>query len=256
MQKRWLVSVASPMAPPTTALTAPLPSDPLTRLERKTFVNPRRVDYLLAWLSHACTPAPDYPEGQVTSCYYDTRDLDEYFKSFDGDLEKHKVRLRWYGTPPTSGEVTAYLELKSKRGAETTKHRTPLTISADLLAAGEFAALLPSDQMSRMLLAFGYQRPYDLRPSAVVTYHRYRFVEPHSQVGLSVDTNITAWMTGEHRSWPAVHIDAAVLELKGGGLELAPRLHQLRRFRFVWTAFSKYAAAIEALAESPGPLQP
>ena len=141
------------------------------------------------------------------------------------------------GTRRGRGEVTADLGLKSKRGAETTKYRTPRTVSAELLAAGEFAALLPYDQMSRLLLAFGYQRPYDLRPAAVVTYHRYRFIEPHSQVGLSLDTGIAAWLTGEHRNWPAVQIDAAVLELKGGGLELPPRLRQLRRFRLVWTAF-------------------
>ena len=250
------MSAASLAAPPRSGVTALLPTEPVTRLERKTFVDPRRVDYVRAWLAHTCTPDVGYPEGQVTSCYYDTRDLDEYFNSFDGDLEKHKVRLRWYGTPPSSGEVTAYLELKSKRGAETTKHRTPLTVSAELLAAGDFAALLPYDQMSRLLLAFGYLRPYDLRPTTVVTYHRYRFVEPHSQVGLSLDTGIAAWLTGEQRSWPEARIDAAVLELKGGDLELPPRLRQLRRFRLVWTAFSKYAAAIEALAESPGPLQP
>jgi len=249
------VSLVDAVATGNHVLQAP-PSETFTRTERKFLVNPNRFGLVRAWLAHTCRSAPDYPEGQVTSCYYDTPDLDEYFASFDGDLDKHKVRLRWYDSVPSSGEVTAFVELKSKNGAETTKRRVPLTVPASVLADEDFAAALPRETLVRYLLGFGYRPPLDLRPTAVITYYRYRFVEPHSRMTLSLDSDIRAWLAGDLARWPPVRLKAAVLELKGRDLELPLRLRALGRFGPVWTAYSKYGAAIEALAEAPGPFRP
>ena len=236
------------------ALHAPL-TETFTRTERKFLVNPNRFGLVRAWLAHTCRPAPDYPEGQVTSCYFDTPDMDEYFASFDGDLDKHKVRLRWYDSVPSSGEVTAFLELKAKRGAETTKRRAPLTVPASVLADEDFGAALPRETLVRYLLGLSYRPPLDLRPTVVITYRRHRFVEQDSQMTLSLDSNIRAWLVGDLPRWPPVSLKAAVLELKGRDLELPSRLRGLGRFGPVWTAYSKYASAIEALAEAPGPFE-
>ncbi len=226
------------------------------RMERKFFVDPYRLGLVRAWLSHTCRPAPEYPEGQVTSCYYDTPDMDEYFASFDGDLDKNKVRLRWYDSLPTSGEVTAFIELKSKNGVETTKQRAALTIPASVLASQDFAAALPREALTRYLLGFGYRPPLDLRPTVVITYHRYRFLEQDSHATLSLDSGIRAWLASDQRCWPPVALHAAVLELKGRDLALPRRLRALRRFGPTWTAYSKYASAIEALADAPGSFRP
>jgi hypothetical protein len=237
------------------ALQAP-GSETFTRIERKMFVDPGRIGLVRAWLAHMCKPAPDYPEGQVTSCYYDTRDMDQFFASVDGDLDKHKVRLRWYDSLPSSGEATAFVELKSKRGAETMKRRAPLMVAASVLADEDFSAALPRETLIRYLYGFGYRAPLHLRPTVVVTYHRYRFVEQQSRMTLSLDTDIRGWLVGDARHWPPVSLKAAVLEVKGRDLELPPRLRGLGRFGLVWTAFTKYGAAIQALADAPGPFQP
>ena len=42
---------------------------------------------------------PQYPEGVITSCYYDTPQLDAFWETADGDRQKAKLRLRWYGDP-------------------------------------------------------------------------------------------------------------------------------------------------------------
>ncbi len=225
------------------------------RIERKTLVDPRRLGLVRAWLAHTCVPAPDYPEGQVTSCYYDTLQMDEYFASFDGDFEKNKVRLRWYDSVPSGGEAVAFVELKSKQGMETVKQRAALAVPARALAHGDFAAALPRETLTRLLLSFGYRPPLDLQPVAVVTYHRYRFVERHSQMTLSLDSDVRAWLAdGQH--WPAVTLEGAVLELKGRTFELPSVLRGLGRFGRVWSAFSKYGASIEALADVPGAFRP
>jgi hypothetical protein len=219
-------------------------------------VDPMRLEFVRAFLMHICDPAPEFPEGQVTSCYYDTPQLDEYFTSIDGEVEKNKVRLRWYDALPPDGQVTAFLELKSKHGAESTKQRTPVNVSASLLSAEDFEAALPRDTLVRHLLSFGYQQPSDLRPTVLVTYRRCRFIEPHTQMGLSLDSNISAWLVGEHRHLPATRHQSAVLELKGGSLDLPLRLRAVLRFGTLWTAYSKYTTSIEALAGAPGPFQP
>jgi hypothetical protein len=222
------------------------------RTERKMLVDPRRLGLVRAWLAHACRPAPEYPEGQVTSCYYDTLDMEEYFASFDGDSDKNKVRLRWYDSVPSSGELTAFVELKSKDGSETTKRRAPLMVPARVLAAEDFTAALPRDDLIRYLLGFGHRAPLDLRPTVVVTYHRYRFVEQDSGMTLSLDSGISAWPASDQRARPPVALNTAVVELKGRDLELPLRLRALGRFAPVWTACSKYASAIEALANARG----
>jgi hypothetical protein len=250
--------MTSPLAEAVSTQTHPLQaprSETFTRIERKFFIDVRRLGLVRAWLAHTCRPAPDYPAGQISSCYYDTLDMDEYFASFDGDLDKNKVRLRWYDSLPDSGEVTAFVELKSKHGAETTKRRAPLTVPASALAEEDFTAALPRETLSRYLLGFGYRAPLDLRPAAVITYHRYRFVERHSGMTLSLDSDIRAWLARDMRHWPPISLKGAVLELKGRDLELPAQLRALGRFGPVWTSFTKYGAAIEALSEAPGPFR-
>jgi hypothetical protein len=248
------LSLAEAMPTQTHPLQAPR-SETFTRIERKFFIDPRRLGLVRAWLAHTCRPAPEYPAGQVSSCYYDTPDMDEYFASFDGDLDKHKVRLRWYDSVPSSGEVTTFVELKSKHGAETTKRRAPLTVPASVLANEDFTVALPRETLTRYLLGFGYRAPLNLRPTAVITYHRYRFLEQHSGMTLSLDSDIRAWLAGDLRCWPPTRLKGAVLELKGRDLELPPQLRALRRFGPVWTGFTKYGAAMEALSEAPGPFR-
>jgi hypothetical protein len=152
--------------------------------------------------------------------------------------------------------VTAFIELNYKQGAETTKRRTALTVPAPVLASEDFAAALPRETLVRYLLGFGYRPPLDLRPTVVITYHRHRFVEQDSQMTLSLDSGIRAWLACDQRCWPPVALKTAVLELKGRDLELPRRLRGLGRFGPVWTAYSKYASAVEALADAPGSFRP
>ena len=231
-------------------------SETFTRVERKLLVDPKRLGLIRAWLAHACAPAPAYPVGQVSSCYYDTPDMDEYFASADGDLYKHKVRLRWYGSVAGDGNAIAFVELKSKQGAETAKRRAPLTVPALALADEEFGVVLPRETLTRYLLGFGHRPPLDLRPTVVVTYHRYRFVDRQSQMTLSLDSSIRAWLPGAARCSRPVQLGVAVVELKGRTVALPPLLRPLARFAPVWSAFTKYGAAIEALADAPGPFRP
>ena len=89
-----------------------------SRVERKYVLPQPRTAAAAGWLRHACRPAAEFADGIVTSCYFDTPDLEAYFGSADGEWEKTKVRVRWYdeqrvpGTGFRASTLAAFLELK------------------------------------------------------------------------------------------------------------------------------------------------
>ena len=219
-------------------------------------VDPRRTELIAAWLNHACRPTPDFPVGQVTSCYYDTGDWDGYFESIDGDYSKRKVRLRWYDTLPASGSVPSFLEAKEKEGFETWKRRVALSLDARRLLDREFEVALPGASLERSLADLGVFDAPGLKPAVLISYRRRRFVEPSSGLHIALDVEIDASPLRHGTNWPTVRLPSSVLEVKGRLTELPPRLRGLKRFTATWSSHSKYSLAVEALARSIGPLSP
>jgi SPX domain protein involved in polyphosphate accumulation len=70
------------------------------RIERKFFVSPEKTFLVRNLLSQTCLKDKLYYRGIVNSLYFDTPDLDHYWKSDDGDYGRHKIRIRWYDSPP------------------------------------------------------------------------------------------------------------------------------------------------------------
>ena len=229
------------------ALTLP------SRVERKYVLPQPRTRSAGAWLRHACRPAPQYATGAVSSCYFDTPNLDAYYESADGSLDKAKVRLRWYDAPlppaadagsrDADAEMTAFLELKCRMGAESWKRRLPITLPRD---AGGAPALPGPAQLTDLLARLGYAAPAALRPVVLVRYQRARFVEPVTGARVSLDHDVSVAAPWTRRA-PPLRLDEAVVELKGDGEALPLRLTALGRFAQPWSSNSKYAAAVEAL---------
>jgi hypothetical protein len=51
---------------------------------------------------------------------------------------------------------------------------------------------------------------------------------------------------------PRLELEATVLELKGGTMDLPPTLRGLQKIALRWSAFSKYAQCLESHFEQPG----
>ena len=223
------------------------------RVERKYVLPQPRTRSAGAWLRHACRPAPAFATGSVSSCYFDTPNLDAYYESADGSLDKAKVRLRWYDDPPppaADADLPAFLELKGRRGAESWKRRLPITLPRDGAHGGARDGALPvlprPAQLTDLLARLGYAAPAALRPVVLVRYQRARFVEPVTGMRVSLDHDVSVaapWIRGA----PPLRLDEAVVELKGDGEALPLRLTALGRFAQPWSSNSKYAAAVEAL---------
>lgn len=230
-----------------TAATSPRSAEEFRRTEVKLLVSGKHVPLLGAWLAHVCAPDGQFPVGRVTSCYFDNQDWDNYFASEDGDFEKQKVRLRWYDTPPASGPVTAYLEVKEKDGFETWKRRRAVPVEAAHLRNHDFQAALPPPRLRQMLAGLGVLDGAGLRPALVISYARKRYREPFSGARVSLDTGIAAFLAGPTADGLRERkLETTVLELKGPRYGLPARLKSVTRFAPIWSAHSKYALAVEA----------
>lgn len=234
-----------------------------SRVERKYVLPQVRASATSAWLRHACRPASEYATGTVTSCYFDTPDLEAYHGSADGAWEKAKVRVRWYDERAVPASVwriprssfrafdlPAFLELKGRTGVESWKRRLPIVLSRDALSepsgGARFPTLIPPALLLELLAKLGYSARGALQPVALVRYERERFEEPVSGLRVSLDHQIEVAAPWRQRATP-LRTGEAVVELKGPDAGLPRRLAALGRFAQPWTANSKYAAAVEAL---------
>ncbi|MDE2966710.1 MAG: polyphosphate polymerase domain-containing protein [Chloroflexota bacterium] len=220
------------------------------REERKYPLPAARAGLLTAWLDARLPRDPQYAEGVVTSCYYDTANLDAYQESADGEFAKQKLRLRWYGDPvdPYAG---VWLELKSRDGARSVKQRVRYPSSG---APNQLGLIIPErEELARRLrdLADFTGRPLEptlqptLQPTALIRYRRIRWQAADGSVRASLDTEVQASNPRGAPIWLPVP-DGSVFELKSRG-DLPPQLAQLARLGLRRTAHSKYALAVELL---------
>lgn len=81
---------------------------PRLSAERKFISAEARAGIAVALLDQLLMPDGEFPENTINSIYYETRNFDAYSEKANGDLLKHKVRLRWYGSAKTdSGSACA-----------------------------------------------------------------------------------------------------------------------------------------------------
>lgn len=244
---------------------SPLPA----RVERKFFMTPECVEDAYALLRTCCRPDPDYPSAQVNSLYFDTVALDQHEASDAGSFGKDKVRIRWYGTehdphgrtsraigpvpPPAAVDpewdsMRVWLELKSRRGFESTKQRTAIRVPAAALAPAALnRGIVPAPALTETVAGFGFFPEGALKPVVAVSYWRDRFVEPRTGYRISVDSRIrsTMIMPGIGRGERGLELPGAVVEVKGATFDLPPALLALRGLGAAWTRYSKYSSSID-----------
>ena len=216
------------------------------REERKYPLPAARAGLLTAWLDARLPRDSQYPEGVVTSCYYDTPQLDSYQESADGEFAKQKLRLRWYGDPvdPYAG---VWLELKSRDGARSTKQRFRYPSTG---VPNQLGLIIPGREelVRRLRDLTGFAAlPLEptLQPMALTRYRRIRWQSPDGSVRASLDTSVHTSNPRGAPIWLPV-LNGSVLELKSHG-DLPPQLAHLGQLGLRRTAHSKYALAVETL---------
>jgi len=225
------------------------------RIEQKFFILPRNLGFAHTLMNEVCRPDRQFPEGQVNSLYYDTIDLAQYMKSVDGDLRKHKVRIRWYDKiEDYEGDIPIFVELKMREGLASTKHRTRLLVPPRYLDRENLSSgIIDSMMLARILAAFGYFSDRPLRPVVLISYWRYRFTEVMTGTRVSVDYDIRSTLVARELGYGErdLKLRGGVLEIKGPSMELPPMLRRIKLLDAEWSRFSKYGQCIETHLSHP-----
>ena len=217
-----------------------------SREERKYPLPAARSALIAAWMDARFPRNPQYPEGVITSCYYDTPQLDSYQESADGEFAKAKLRLRWYGDPvdPYAG---VWVELKTRSGMRSAKQRFRFASSGIPNALG---LIIPERrELAHRLRELGelgslFLDP-TLEPIAIIRYRRIRWESTDRSLRASLDTTVRVAAPLGAPVWRPI-IDGSVLELKSQG-DLPPQLAHFERLGMRRAAHSKYALAVELL---------
>lgn len=245
------------------------------RVEQKFFVRPDRMDLAFGLLLRTCRRDPLFPDGHINSLYFDTYDLAEHRRSDAGDSDKDKIRIRWYGDrldphrsgadealPTTPAEtsydgahqdgqtVQVWLERKSRRGFASTKQRLAVDIPAAAVDSGALPqGIVPATLLIETMGNFGYFPPKGrFCPVAVISYARYRFIEPVTGFRISIDWRVRSSlvMPGLGRGERGLELSGAVVEVKGPRFDMPPALRPLADIGSTWTRFSKYSSSLDA----------
>ena len=200
------------------------------------------------WLRARCVPDPLYPDGLVTSVYFDTRSMALLRAKVNGDFIKRKVRVRWYADPATlTVQDPAFAEIKEKIGGRRFKTRVPLDTAATAVAA----AVSVSDLRALLepLRNAGHWTPTDLQPLMRVSFRRRRFLDPTNGARVSLDHDIRA-ATANAALLPASRpalLAHAVVEVKGPHQELSRWMRPLCQLGCRRESFSKYERGFRKL---------
>ena len=230
---------------------AKIPGPPAADSERK-FVGGMELEgFASAWLGHACLKDSAFPEGTVSSVYYDTPALDLYGEKANGDFQKTKCRLRWYDpdVAPDPRRRAAFLEIKRRTGERRGKARMRIDLERDWLDSADLDDPGFQDLLARCSPALEPSLPLNLAASAVIRYHRHRFVCPFTMGRVCLDTSISLGRTNRSLLPHLGHvvIPSAVIEIKGDAGADIPWLGALYKAGFRKRSFSKYGACMGRL---------
>ncbi len=229
------------------------------RFERKFYITPEKTIFARSLLSQLCLCDRLYPHGVIHSLYFDTPDLDMYQNSDDGGYERDKIRIRWYDSPDAGQrEVPVYLELKSKRGYASRKHRRKFLVPAERLKKMQAGnTIIDFNIMLLALSEFGYfsdPGAPGLLPVILISYERFRFVEIMTGTRLSFDFKIRSSLIipGAENSRPGLMLEGGIIEIKGPSMDIPASLRSINFLDTDWSRFSKYASCVESQMEKPG----
>ena len=217
---------------------------------------PRNLGFAYTLLRQICRPDNEYPEGLVSSLYFDTADLDQYIRSASGDLKKDKVRIRWYDELDDYQEtVPVFIELKKRQGFASSKQRQRIMVPLQHLELENLGkGIVTRNMLADTVAGFGYYPELPLRPIIKISYYRYRFNEMLTGTRVSFDSNIRSSMIAPELGYREreLRLSGGVIEIKGPTLELPVTLRRIKILDTDWSRFSKYGQCIESHLSEPG----
>lgn len=207
--------------------------------EYKYLVDDARLNEVLQYLKASQSSIDPYPDGWVSSLYYDSFDLKSFYECEDGSNLKRKFRLRFYSNDDYSngGQV----QVKEKQLSAVFKYKAKFAPQAvdDILSQPWPDEI---DSLAIRSLAANY---VNLEPLILVQYYRYRFRLFDTRITL--DTQISfqpgSLLRAPMRS--AGHVPFSILEVKTESPR--PMLPTNRLIDLPQLSFSKFYSGVKYL---------
>ncbi|MCB2215889.1 VTC domain-containing protein [Desulfofustis glycolicus] len=210
-----------------------------TKFTHSSYVTPG----ILRCLQLVCQPDDKYQKNVINSIYFDTHDYRFAMEKAASDYLKTKVRLRWYQDPSGAEcEAGCFLEIKQKIGSMRKKKRIHLELDTNRLPGAVFDTGILSPIRKTIRALEPELSIYDLTPQVLVSYTRYRFVDPVTASRIALDTEIKAKSSRSRfrRHAGEVWLKQSVLEVKGFHQELPRSLRAVLGMQVKKDSFSKY----------------
>lgn len=176
------------------------------RLERKYTVQYFSLEKILQIIqNHPALFFSPFPARTVNSIYFDTEELEDYYQNVQGDAERKKFRLRWYGKGKKSISHPQ-LEIKIKRNQLGTKKIYPLQ-NIDL-AEPLLKQIIGQDLPPLIQEELRFRREI-----VAIQYYRHYFLSKSGNIRITVDSELK-YKKYYHTTLYAPQEDAFVIEVK------------------------------------------
>ncbi len=188
-----------------------------------------------------------YHERQINNIYLDTHDRQFYHENINGDFDRLKVRIRWYGNLQGTASTPA-LELKIKKGPighKETYRLDDFIVNKDLCTQN-IQQILQQARLPETLK----QRLSSLEPVLFNSYNRKYYQSSRTSLRLTIDWNMTYCRFDRYNINFAINRhnnENIVVELKYNADKDKEIRHHCDNMPFTMTKCSKYVNAIEML---------
>ena len=228
------------------------------RFEFKYMLDPIQEQALQSAMGHFMKPDPIAAQKggwyYVTSLYFDTPQLGDYYDKSGGYLIRKKLRVRIYDHHLTPETPEIWLEIKKKYDMSFKKTRCLITHEDwDDIQNHHYHKLLyknrSAEEQEKIHEFMWYLIKEGRSPTFLVRYKRVPYTDPHGSLRVTFDTKIEA---SRHNNltpppFPKPMYHGTILEVKfdkvlPGWLGALIRMFDLNR-----SAFSKYGMSVERL---------
>lgn len=185
---------------------------------------------------------------RIHSLYFDDLKNTCALATEAGEAERFKYRIRYYD------EDTTFLRLERKEKKDGCGHKTSCLLTGEeyqALTAGDVSSFLYGDTQP-LLQHFSVDiLTRHFTPRLIVDYERVAFVEPITNVRITLDCNISVsrqldrFLTGDYLREPLMRKEHHVLEVKFDDILPAYIKQCLYESNLQQCSFSKYALGFE-----------
>jgi hypothetical protein len=182
-----------------------------------------------------------FPTRRVNSVYFDTIKMDLLTQSLEGNRDRKKIRVRWYGD--AEKECDATLEIKNKEGVVSWKNLYEKQI-----------IVTPNAERWDNFLKYDSNKLYlkntfkTFLPASIVSYKRDYYESKNKKIRITIDQDLRSYQQMSRLrvnfSYYKDHSSLVIMEIKTSYEEDKLLKRVLQDFPFSAKRFSKYCESL------------